>query len=251
MCPSRTAELLDALGGEWAEGVIRLKEFEQLFGNTVRVALLNRVGGPLFADLQRILWDDLLLRITRLTDPPKTAGKDNLTIQRMPELLGSGDLPGKVQEQVDVAVHAAAFARSHRNQRISHRDLVYAIGDSELPSTSLSQIRRALDTVYAVLKIVNMALRNTHLSEVVSAGPRAEAFMLRADSLVDAVLCVEELLCESQEPKPSWHEDFARDCIRRLGATPSPDSVRRIVNLRSAARWLRADTTEGRREASE
>ena len=81
------------------EGVVRLKEFEQLFGNTVRVDLLNRVGGAFFADVQQIFWDDVLLQMTRLTDPPQTRGKDNLTIQRLPELFehdkvlrGSADL---------------------------------------------------------------------------------------------------------------------------------------------------------------
>ena len=161
MTPAKLDELLDALGSEWAEGVARLNEFEQLFGNTVRVDLLNRVGGAFFADVQRILWDDVLLRVTRLTDPRKTSGKDNLTIQRLPELFECGEvLRATVQEQVDVAVHAAGSARKHRNQRISHKDMAYAIAGSESPSTSLGEIRRALDTVHAVLQTVNVALRD-------------------------------------------------------------------------------------------
>ena len=78
--------LLDALGSEWAGGVGRLNEFERLFGDAEHVELLNLVGGAFFADVQRILWDDQLLRLTRLTDPPRTAGKDNLTVKRLPDL---------------------------------------------------------------------------------------------------------------------------------------------------------------------
>ena len=109
--------------------------------------------------LSQILWNDVLLRVTRLTDARQTSGKDNLTIQRLPDIRELGELArGKVEEQVDVAVHAADAARRHRNQRISHKDLAYAIGGSELPSSSLGQIRRALDTVHGVLQTVNMGV---------------------------------------------------------------------------------------------
>ena len=242
MTPAKLDELLDALGGEWAEAVVRVNEFDQLFGNTVRVDLLNLVGGAFFADVQRILWDDVLLRVTRLTDPLQTSRKDNLTIRRLPELCERDKvLSETVQEQVDVAVHTAGSARKHRNQRISHRDLTYAIGSSELPTTSLGEIRRALDTVHAVLQTVNIALLGKYLSKVVSVGPRAEAFLLSTDSLVNAVLCVEELLADLNDRAPAWDESVASDCIKRLGGVPSPENVQRILDLRATARWLHSD----------
>ena len=245
MHSSRTDELLDALNAEWAVGFTRLKEFERLFGERDHVEVLNRIGGAFFADVQQILWDDLLLRITRLTDPPRIMSKENLTVQMIPEFCTSDDLRSRVEDQIAVAKNAAEFARAHRNKRISHRDLAYAVGDSELPSTTLALVQGALDAVYAVLKTVNMALRRMHLPlEDFSGEPRAEAFLCRTDSLVDAVLCVEELFCGSREPKPVWDEDFARAFIRGLGATPTPENVRRIVNLRDAAKWLRASGAE-------
>ena len=106
-----------------------------------------------------------------------------------------------VQEQVDAAVQAAEFAHSHRNLRISHKDLAYAIGSSKLPSTTLWQIRAALD----------------------------------------AVLCVGELFADRSGQASAWDDDVARDCIRRLGGVPSPENVRRIVKLRMAAGWLRTE----------
>ena len=231
-------ELLKVLGSEWAMGVARLNEFERLFGKVEHVKLLNLVGGEFFADVQQILWDDLLLRVTRLTDLPKTAGKDNLTIQRLPGLCERDKFP-EVQEQVDQAVHAAEFARLHRNQRISHKDLVYAIGGSKLPATTLGQIGGALDAVRTVLSTVNMGHRRAHLSAKVSVEPRVEAFLGRTESLVDAVLCVEELIGDASGQAPAWDDDVARDCIRRLGGVPSPENVRRIRKLRFTPGWLR------------
>lgn len=242
MTTAKLDALLDALGKEWAGGVARLNEFERLFGKAEHIVLLNLVGGEFFADVQQILWDDLLLRVTRLTDPAATGRKDNLTVQRLPDLCERDKFPGNmVQEQVDAAVQAAKFARSHRNLRISHKDLAYAIGGSKLPSTTLGQIRAALDAVHAVLQTVNMGHRRAHLSAEVSVGPRVEAFLGRTEMLVDAVLCVGELLADLSGQAPAWDDDVARDCIRRLGGVPSPENVRRIVNLRFAAGWLRTD----------
>ena len=239
-------ELLDALSGEWAEGVTRLDEFEQLFDNVEHVKLLNVVGGSFFADVQRILWDDLLLRITRLTDPKQTGrGKgrsnDNLTVRQLPgvcEVCERDDLREKVEEQVEAAIQAAKFARSHRNKRIGHKDR-YPI---ELPSTSLRQIRGALDAVYTVLQTVYMGLRSMHLAvEVVDRRPGVRSFLARTEHLVDAVLCVDELLALSGR-KPVWDEDVAHDCILKLRGTPSEENVRRIVSLRTVAGWLRKDS---------
>ena len=239
MTAKKLDALLDTLGSEWAGGVARHNEFEKLFSRAENVALLNRVGGAFFADVQQILWDDLLLRVTRLTDRPQSGRKYNLTVQRLPDLCRRDELVGKkVQEQVDAAVHAADFARSHRNLRISHEDLSYAIGGSRLPATTLGQLRGALDAVHTVLQTVNMWHRGAHLSAKVSVGPRVEAFLGRTEYLVDAVLCIEELLADVSGQAPFWDDDVAKDCIRRLGGVPSPDNVRRIMNLRAAANWM-------------
>ena len=223
MTAAKLDELLDALGGEWSVGVARLNEFEQLFGNAEHVELLNLVGGAFFAEVQRILWDDLLLCVTRLTDSSRMGRKDNLTVKRLPDLCKHDDeFQKKVTEQVKAAANAAEFARSHRNQRISHKDLAYAIGGSELPSATLGKIRGALDAVHAVLQTVHMELRSEHLSQEILDGPGASVFLDRTESLVNGVLCVEEMLADLSDQAAWWDEDVARDCIRRLGGTPSP-----------------------------
>ena len=240
---SANDDLLNALESEWAEGVGRLNEFEQLFGNAEDIELLNLVGGAFFADVQRILWDDQLLRLTRLTDPTHTMGKANLTVHRLPDLCEHDELRKKVAEQVAVAEQAAEFARSHRNQRISHNDLAYAIGGSELPPTPLRQVRGALDAVHAVLQTVHMGLQKTPLSNEVPVREGVQVFLHRTASLVDAVRCVEELLADLSGRAPLWKVDVASDCIRRLGGIPSPENVRRIIKLRSTAAQLRADAS--------
>ena len=239
-------ELLDALSGEWAEGVTRLNGFEELFNDVENVKLLNLVGGSFFADVQRIFWDDQLLRIARLTDPKQTGSHDNLTVQQLPGVCERDDLREKVKEQVKAAIQAAKFARSHRNKRIGHKDLGHTIGSSELPSASLRQIRGALDAVHTVLQTVYMELRSMDLSrDVVDRRPGVTSFLARTERLVDAGLFVEELLADLSGRKPAWDEDVARDCILKLGGTPSEENVKRVVSLRMVAGWLRKELKEG------
>ena len=127
-----------APNAEWARGIARLNEFERLYGKVEHVALLNRIGGAFFAAVQQILWDDLLLCVTRLTDPPETGRAANLTIRRLPEFCELVKLPMKeLEEQLNAAVEAAEFARSHRNKRISHKDLDYVISRNELGAALL------------------------------------------------------------------------------------------------------------------
>ena len=123
----------------------------------------------------------------------------------------------KLEEQLNAAVEAAEFARSHRNKRISHKDLDYVISRNELPSATLERIRKALEAVHAVLQTVNVKYRQKNLSERVTVVEGVDSFLGRVESLVDAVLGVEELLANVSGQAPFWDEDVARDWIRRLG----------------------------------
>ena len=234
-------DLLNALVHEWADGFDRLNEFEQLFGEAEHVELLNLVGGAFFADVQRVLWDDQLLRVTRLTDPKQTGkgdkAKDNLTVYRLLDFCESHELRKQVEEQVEVAKQAAEFARPHRNKRISHNDLDFAIGGSDLPSTTLRQIREALDAVHAVLQTVSRELRRQYLpKETIDRRPGGVvAFLHRIQVLVDAGFCVEGLLAHlsDQAPPlgqgcgPGLHTEARRHAFTGEGATDrQPESHR-------------------------
>src|SRR5205807_6827029 len=61
-------------------------EYVQLFGtNQSRIALMNEAAPAFFRIVQDELFDMTVLRIARITDPPKSAGKSNLTIRQLPE----------------------------------------------------------------------------------------------------------------------------------------------------------------------
>ena len=74
--------LYDALWQEVAGLHGKWSEYAALFGTREsRVDLLNQAAPYFFRIVQDSLWEDVLLHIARLTDPPKSAGKSNLTVQ--------------------------------------------------------------------------------------------------------------------------------------------------------------------------
>lgn len=118
------------------------QQYRQLFGDEPdTVHLLNRTSGLFFKIVQDELWDSVLLGVSRMTDPPTTGKKKNLTIQSLPPLISDTELQSEVQDLCDKALVAAEFAREHRNKRIAHQDHDYL---SNRNSNSLSGISRTL-----------------------------------------------------------------------------------------------------------
>ena len=148
---------------DWLTGLVRLKEYRQLFSDHDVLKLLNAAGGAFMWDVQQILWRDLLLHVTRLTDPATMGRHENLSVQALPRFCERAELQAEypelqteVQALVNKAVTAAEAPRDWRNRRISHTDRGLAIDpDAEsLAPTSLRQVQAALDAVHAVIHTI-------------------------------------------------------------------------------------------------
>ena len=112
-------ELFYLLKQQLFQQFVQWNEYVDAFGtNEERIALLNKVAGGFARSVQDALWADVLLGLTRITDPPKSVGKDNLSIARIPDLL-DGELKESVAELVKAAADATAFARDWRKPAFS------------------------------------------------------------------------------------------------------------------------------------
>ena len=232
----------------WASAVMRSKEFQALFSDAATVELLNAIGGGGFIwDIQHILWDDLILRITRLTDPIQTGRKDNLTVRRLPEFCKNG-LRIEVEDLVKSADQCTTFARDWRNKHISHTDLNRAIDlDIEpLALASLQQINVALNAIHAVLDRISSCLLNENIHNDIAYRPRAGAFVAYSRQLVEAVKYIDSLI-DSGGTRRITDVDVASSFLRRLGCEPKEDQVRQIIELREAARRFKAVPSRGKR----
>ena len=95
------AEHIEIMGAEvgsiysalWQEIAWIHKKWAQyvaLYGtNPARIKLMNHVAPSMFKTVEDALWADVLLHLARLTDPPKSAGKRNLSIQQLANLVQS------------------------------------------------------------------------------------------------------------------------------------------------------------------
>ena len=229
--------IFHGLQNDWAVGLVRIKEFRKLFDNTTHIELLEALGGGFFTDIHHILWDDLMLHVTRLTDPRSTAGKDNLTVQRLPTLCKDQGLHNEVQTLVDVAVDTAEFARDWRNRRISHTDLTRAmeLDPEPLAPASTRQAAAALDAVHAVLNTISVRLLGEGIANDVVMRPRAAAFVAYARQLVEAVQYIDSFI-DPSGTVPITDLEVASAFLRKLGRAPTMEHVRQVIELREAAR---------------
>ncbi|NLG66066.1 MAG: hypothetical protein GX537_10730, partial [Actinobacteria bacterium] len=131
------------------------QQYRKLYGTSPeRVDLLNDSAAFFFGIIDTVMWHDILLHITRLTDPPRTAGKANLTLTRLPDGITDQELSSAVATLVHDAVAKSDFARDWRNRRIGHSDLALALQDpraTPLKNTSRQSIENALAALRRVM----------------------------------------------------------------------------------------------------
>ena len=160
-------------------------EYVELFGTKPsRIDLVNRAAGHFFRIVQDSLWEDALLHIARLTDPPKSVGKENLTIRKLPQLIVQEPLKTKVSELIDVAVEKAEFCRDWRNRHIAHKDLKLALssGAEPLKPASRAKVKEALSSISDVLNALsNHYMDSTTMFEGVGNGGGAVSLLYVID----------------------------------------------------------------------
>lgn len=149
--------LFHELWNEVAWLYIKWEEYVELFGQTpCRIDLLNRSAPVFFRIIQDSLWEDVLLHIARLTDPPKSSGKSNISLQCLPDLVDE-KIKVTISEQIINVKEKTDFCRDWRNRHIAHRDLKLAIGEKaeSLKPASREKVRLALDSIAKVLNTIS------------------------------------------------------------------------------------------------
>ena len=129
-------------------------EYRKLYAQSdKRIDLLNATAPFFFQVVHDVLWEDVLLHIARLTDPPEQGRHKNLTLCRLPEAVPDERLAEELRDLVRVAKEQTQFARKHRDKRLAHSDLSLAIGvkAAQLPDASRQDVEEALDCFRKIL----------------------------------------------------------------------------------------------------
>ncbi|MHC4674500.1 MAG: AbiU2 domain-containing protein [Planctomycetota bacterium] len=177
--------LYHALWNELAWLYMKWGEYVEIFGSKPsRVELVNQAAGQFFRIVHDVLWENSLLHIARLTDPPKSVGKDNLTIRRLPDLIDDENVRENVTELINDAVGKADFCRDWRNRHIAHKDLGLAMknGVEPLKPASRAKAKESLSSISDVLNAVsNHYMDSTTMFEGVASGKGAVSLLYILD----------------------------------------------------------------------
>lgn len=134
-------------------------QYVELFGTSPeRIELLNRSAPSMIRTIQDTLWEDVLLHLARLTDPPKSMGKVNLSVRHLAALLASSPISTEAEALAAAALDACEFARDWRNRRLAHRDLDLALGQSVQPLAPASRaaVKASLAALEELLNAVSL-----------------------------------------------------------------------------------------------
>jgi len=160
----------------------RWHEYVTLYaGSERRLELLNSSAPFFFYVVQRVLWDETLLGISRLAGPATTGRKRNLAVQQVLPFATDSALRDRIEDLLADVSEKSAFAIDLRNRHIAHRDLDVALGQapSPLPSATQETVDSALDALAAVMNAIQ-----SHFQPGTTTGYRFSSSPLGAETLI-------------------------------------------------------------------
>lgn len=138
---------------------LKWRIYKQFFGTSKEIVdLLNKFSGLTFKIFQDVLYDDIIVSICKLTDPAKTSGKENLTINRLLVLIRDKyeDLYKKLLD-IKVEIDSECVnIRAQRNKKISHIDFEAAKFDyKDLKGISRANISKVVECICKYMNEIN------------------------------------------------------------------------------------------------
>ena len=161
---SELGQLHYELWNELAWVHAKWREYRHLYGtDEATIAILNAAAPAFFYFLGAILFDDVLLHLTRLTDPPEYRGHARLTLRRLPGLIPDPVLRAKAEDLLKVVLTRTDFARDRRDRRIAHRDLLTVRGSHPAPLAHASRqnVEDALASMRNLMNEVESTFENS------------------------------------------------------------------------------------------
>ena len=134
-------------------------QYVELFGtDPTRVDIMNSSAPRFFWSLDRVLWQDILLSLSRLADPPGTGGKQNLTFHRLSRLTPNDGPRTELDTAINEYEKAVKFARDWRHALFAHRDLDHAMEPDANPlaEASRASVIAAIQSAAAVMNLIEL-----------------------------------------------------------------------------------------------
>jgi hypothetical protein len=142
-------------------------EFEELYGKKEsRIEIMNESAPFFFYVTQKVLWENLLLGIARITDPPKSKGKLNTTLKAISEFIDDKELKKEFDEELKDIEDKAKFCRDWRNRWIAHMDYELTVNQSAEPLETAT--RNKLKAINKKIQIIYNKISKKYLGSTVA-----------------------------------------------------------------------------------
>lgn len=143
--------LLFTLHNEITWLTFRWIEFKELYGTKEsRIELMNEVAPFFFFTIQKILRENLMLGISRITDPSETFGKKNASIKGIPAFITDDFFKKELEKDIKEIIESATFCRDWRNRWIAHLDFELAINNQSakpLESATREKLKLTIEKI--------------------------------------------------------------------------------------------------------
>ena len=173
---------LDALLEEIEQDVFRLthiwETFRCLFATDKKHVDVMNAGG-FFVMLQHLLFDDAILRVSKLTDPPRNRHQESMSLERLlraTEWQTSDPVKWhRYRSRLDNVEAACKPCRDHRNKRVSHKALELFTNAISIHDPMMKMIDDARESIHRFLHDIRIDLGRGSLSfDLVDADRDAE-----------------------------------------------------------------------------
>ena len=167
MMPAEVAAVYDPLYQDICWLQAKWIVFRQLYAaDPKNVELMNASAPTFFRIYEDLSANDILLTISRLTDPRRTFSGDNLSLPQLVSRVDSQAHPALHAELTQLLSEAAekcAFARTLRNKLLAHNDLASKLQTNvdPLPKVTLVKIEDALRAIKKIMNHVEQYFENS------------------------------------------------------------------------------------------
>ena len=177
--PDNTQKMLEFLRTEVITLELYWHMFRQLYDAGPEVAnLLHETAGIFFGGLRIMSLDNIVLRITKLTDPAKQGKYENAALYSLvAEIDPNNGLWSEINSKLKVLSNTCVRLRDIRDKIVSHHDAKTKLGKSTIASAPKKDFEDAIQLSKDVFNMACKALvidEKYHLHEVVYQGTADE-----------------------------------------------------------------------------
>lgn len=166
-------ELREHLDKQVSSLNMRWNMYNYLFVDTEeKIHILQETAPHMFGVIQIALFNDIILYLTRLTDPKKQGKHENLVLEQLLEhsdIKTKPELLKELERQINALRDKSQNCRTIRDKSIAHQDLNRGLTQSS-PYAGIEDVKvieELLLMVNEFMKTVNQNLENEENSNVV------------------------------------------------------------------------------------